>query len=239
MARKVARVRRKVYRVLPRRVYSVWRRFCGVRHSSAQPSIAEVKAVGRKRHLEFVEHLLRQTFRIVRRPRHKRRRRAKQGRFCNAAFAVLRDVMHRRIAAGRMANVNSGVRLSGYLVVQLVVECSSIFPIEIPWSMRSKRDLARIDNGSAEPGTSSTNPAILQALIRAHVWLRQLMDGTYESIEALAKAADIHPKVVRSRIKLAFLSPSVIRTILTEERPVPSALNNELFKDVPLSWHEQ
>ena len=109
--------------------------------------------------------------------------------------------------------------------------------IEIPRSEQTKRDLAHIDEENAKATAHSPNPALLQALIRAHVWLRQLFDGTYESVEALAKAADIHPKVVRSRIKFAFLAPAVTRALLNEE--LAPTLGVDAFNDVPLGWDEQ
>ncbi len=109
--------------------------------------------------------------------------------------------------------------------------------IEIPRSEQNKGDLARIDEGNVKATAHSTNPALLQAFVRAHVWLRQLLDGTYKSIEALAKTADIHPKVVRSRIKLAFLAPPVTRAILNGE--LAPALGIDAFNRVPLGWAEQ
>ena len=71
----------------------------------------------------------------------------------------------------------------------------------------------------------------------AHVWLKQLSDETYSSIEELAAAAKIHPKVVRNRIRLAYLSPNLARAILHGDNHVPTLA--ELNSTVPLGWHEQ
>ena len=55
--------------------------------------------------------------------------------------------------------------------------------------------------------------------------------------EELAAAAKIHPKVVRNRIRLAYLSPNLARAILHGDNHVPTLA--ELNSTVPLGWHEQ
>ncbi len=65
----------------------------------------------------------------------------------------------------------------------------------------------------------SVNPELVQAVVRAHVWRKQLTDGAYDSIEALAHAVDLHPKVVRKAIQLAFLAPPVTKAILLGAQP--------------------
>jgi len=45
--------------------------------------------------------------------------------------------------------------------------------------------------------------------------------GTYDSIEALGVAIDMHPKVIRSRIKLAFTAPDLTKSLLTQSMAAP------------------
>src|SRR5882757_3866463 len=42
-----------------------------------------------------------------------------------------------------------------------------------------------------------SNQKVLQAVVRAHVWLKGLSDSRYRSVEDLADAAGLHPKIVR------------------------------------------
>jgi hypothetical protein len=51
-----------------------------------------------------------------------------------------------------------------------------------------------------------------------------LQNGTYESIEALAEANRLHPKVVRQALRLAFLSPDVTSAILEGRQPAGTSL---------------
>ncbi len=59
-----------------------------------------------------------------------------------------------------------------------------------------------------------SKPELVQAVVRAHLWLKQLQDGTYGSIEELGRAVTIHPKNIRSGLRLAFLAPPITSAIL-------------------------
>jgi hypothetical protein len=84
-------------------------------------------------------------------------------------------------------------------------------PIEIPWK------LARTNTATVIEPTdkSKSDPKLVQAVARAHTWLNDLTSGRYRSIEALAKKAKFHPKIVRQQMRLAFLAPlaAIISTI--------------------------
>lgn len=108
-------------------------------------------------------------------------------------------------------------------------------PLEIPWAIQKSKTHSRIDNSDQTEAAGNQNPQLVQAIVRAHTWLRQLSDGTHDSIEALAQAVDLHPKVVRSRIRLAFLSPRQTREFLCYDRRAPENLN-DLAASVPLCW---
>ena len=109
-------------------------------------------------------------------------------------------------------------------------------PIEIPWSGTKKQSVA-IEDATAEQA-STPNPQLIQAVVRAHVWVRSLTDGTYDSIEALGQAVNVHPKIVRSGIRLAFLAPDITAAILAGEQPKGLSLT-DFKKDVPISWAKQ
>jgi hypothetical protein len=87
-------------------------------------------------------------------------------------------------------------------------------PIEVPWSPRQTRELAQVDEVGASTGHRPPNPRLVQAVVRAHTWLKLLTDGTYDSVESLARAVDLHPKHVRNAIRLTFLSPAIIKSIV-------------------------
>lgn len=86
--------------------------------------------------------------------------------------------------------------------------------------------------------SSKPDPKLVQALVRAHTWVRMLTEGSHGSIEELASSIDLNPKVVRKSIRLAFLTPDVTEAILKGTQPQSMGLRN-LQQTLPLSWTAQ
>jgi len=78
----------------------------------------------------------------------------------------------------------------------------------------------------------------LQAVVRAHAWLRDLQLGKFDSVEALAESVKLHPKVVRQELRYAFLAPTITEAILTGEQP-PTLTPARIPKTLPLTWSGQ
>ena len=108
-------------------------------------------------------------------------------------------------------------------------------PIEVPWWPRQTRELAQIDEVGASSGHRPPNPRLVQAVVRAHAWLKLYPKGTYGSIDSLARAVDLHPKHVRNAVRLAFLSPAIIKSIIYGDQRTNLTLG-DLAKAVGLSW---
>jgi site-specific DNA recombinase len=106
--------------------------------------------------------------------------------------------------------------------------------LEIPWISNAKPDVIKIELTE----TSKPDPKLVQSVVRAHSWLRQLADGTHASIESLAAAVKLNPKVVRQALRLAFLSPAVTDSILQGCQPAHLCLASIPFT-LPLSWDQQ
>ena len=110
-------------------------------------------------------------------------------------------------------------------------------PIEVPWSPRKTRELAQIDEAGSH-GHRPPNPRLVQAIVRAHVWLKLLTDGTHDSIEALAGAVRLHPKHIRNSVRLAYLLPAMTKSILRGDQRAALRLG-DLDDAVALSWDKQ
>ena len=85
-------------------------------------------------------------------------------------------------------------------------------------------------------GHRPPNPRLVQAVVRAHVWLKLLTDGT--SIEALAVAVGRHPKHIRNAVRLAYLSPAMTKSILRGDQRAALMLG-DLDDAIALSWDKQ
>lgn len=101
--------------------------------------------------------------------------------------------------------------------------------IDIPWV----RKTSNVGTICLTLSKTKTDPKLLHAVIRAHAWLNDLHGGRYASVEDLAVANDLHPKVVRQGLRLAFLSPAATSSIIDGERPIRL---KQIPKSLPLRW---
>jgi hypothetical protein len=105
----------------------------------------------------------------------------------------------------------------------------------IPWLTNSKLSRTHVPT---DDDANVFDQKLLQSVVRAHTWVNALANGEYGSIEDLAKAVRIHPKVIRQNLRLAFLAPSITQAILEglqTNRISLSTIPNKL----PIRWSEQ
>ncbi len=107
--------------------------------------------------------------------------------------------------------------------------------IRIVRSAETRGTSIRLEGNSGSE--AARNEGLIQSIVRAQVWVRYLQDGTYDSIEALAEANLLHPKVVRQALRLAFLSPDVTSAVLEGSQPAVLSLAR-VPKLLPLAWTE-
>ena len=68
--------------------------------------------------------------------------------------------------------------------------------------------------------------------------MNALANGQYASIEDLAKAVTIHPKVARLNLRLAFLAPSIVQAII-EDQTVESISLSTIPNKLPIRRTDQ
>jgi hypothetical protein len=107
---------------------------------------------------------------------------------------------------------------------------------EFPWTRSTAGGPIALTEEDANP---IPDPALLQSIVRAHVWLQSLQDGTHNSIEALAEANRLHPKVVRLALRLALLSPGMTAAALTGSPSAEIASLTKIPRSLPLFWPSQ
>jgi DNA invertase Pin-like site-specific DNA recombinase len=93
----------------------------------------------------------------------------------------------------------------------------------------------RSDTSSLAP-SGEPDQKLLQAFVRPHAWLSELLNGRSASVEELASKADIHPKVMREALKMAFLAPNIATSILAGDAPFELS---DLRALSSLSWQSQ
>jgi DNA invertase Pin-like site-specific DNA recombinase len=138
----------------------------------------------------------------------------------------------------QVGQIHRVVVAQGQLLIQITGvsgEDGSTQEIRIPWSSKAT-GTATVVQCESTPDPAR-NESLIQSVVRAHAWIRHLHDGKYVSIEALAEANRVHPKVVRQALRLAFLSPDVTSTIIDGRQPSGLSLA-QIPKLLPLQWTE-
>jgi site-specific DNA recombinase len=107
--------------------------------------------------------------------------------------------------------------------------------IRIPWPTKARDSTVALEGGGETEGAH--NEGLIHSVVRAQAWIQSLRDGTYESVEMLAEAIRLHPKVVRQALRLAFLSPEVTSAILEGSQPAILSLAR-IPKLLSLPWTE-
>ena len=105
--------------------------------------------------------------------------------------------------------------------------------VTIPWDPPAHSAEPPQQNGTRP---SELDQKLVQALVRAHGWAESLARGEFGSVEELAGSVTLHPKVVRSEIRLAFLAPEITDSVLTARWSFGLA---DLRKISALSWQKQ
>lgn len=105
----------------------------------------------------------------------------------------------------------------------------------IPWEVRQPGSASVLEADGEE---GQPNAKLVQVIVRAHVWLRDLKNNKYDTIEAQAAAVKLHPKLVRQELRYAFLAPNITATILSGDQPATLALAR-IPKTLSLAWFDQ
>ena len=103
------------------------------------------------------------------------------------------------------------------------------------YGIESKLIIEGQSPGAAHPRTIK---AIQQALDNALRWNKHLVDGETASMKELATRHDVTQRYVAHLIKLAWLSPDIIKAIKQGRVPVTLSLDR-LKKGFPLDWDQQ
>jgi site-specific DNA recombinase len=107
--------------------------------------------------------------------------------------------------------------------------------LEIPWQAPIKNN---VGTTSAPTDIAQTDPKLLQAIVRANAWLRDLRSGKFDSVEGLAAFVKLHPKVVRQELRYAFMAPTINNHLLSDDQP-PELILARIPKRLPLAWSGQ
>jgi site-specific DNA recombinase len=105
---------------------------------------------------------------------------------------------------------------------------------EVPLQFRRRGVETKIIVGDPAPEPDQT---LIRILSLAHQWLEQVKAGS--PLEQIARKHGVTPAYIRTRTKLAFLSPKIQQAIVAGNFPPAFTTNRILQAKIPLLWQEQ
>jgi hypothetical protein len=119
-------------------------------------------------------------------------------------------------------------------------QMSDTVRVLIPLKLRKKNGRPRIlpPAGYLPSEDRTQDPHILRAIGRAWAWRRRMEAGEFSTVHDLAVAEGLSDRFVSRQLRLAYLAPEVLRTLVVERRTVGVTLP-ELAGIAKANWAEQ
>jgi hypothetical protein len=117
-------------------------------------------------------------------------------------------------------------------------ELSVFMPMRL--KKRGGRNIVLVPEGKTQLTTenASVDTTLVKALVRAHLWQRQLKSGKYQTMQDLCDANKVTAKYVQLILRLNFLAPKLKEAILLGHQPRHMKLA-DLMQNIPGLWYEQ
>jgi hypothetical protein len=96
-----------------------------------------------------------------------------------------------------------------------------------------------VTGGNSSAGNSICAMEIVRALVRGHMWRREIERGKYESIRDFARKNRIDEAYFRRMLKLNYLSPQIKEIILSGKLPKHIIILDLTSSRFPTEWTEQ
>ncbi|WP_253309051.1 MULTISPECIES: recombinase family protein [Rickettsiales] len=84
---------------------------------------------------------------------------------------------------------------------------------------------------------AKTNNALLKAVVRAHLWKRQLEEGKYGSVKELSAKINIGTRRIQQILRLNYLAPKIKEDVVNGRQPRGLKLVD--LREIPMLWNEQ
>jgi hypothetical protein len=120
------------------------------------------------------------------------------------------------------------------------LSCRTMIARSFPMQLKRRGVELRLIVGDHKRSAAIVDLALLKVVARAHRWFDQLSSGQARSLAAIAAREGLGVRYVGRLIRLAFLAPEIVESIL--EGRQPSTLTAEALTrriELPLSWCAQ
>ena len=139
-----------------------------------------------------------------------------------------------------------GIRVSIKLPIASAEESRAQLPDQValarsfPMQLKRRGVELRLIVGEHNRSAAIVDLALLKAVARAHRWFDQISSGQASSLAAIAAREGLSVRYVGRLIRLAFLAPDIVESIVEGRQP-PTLTAEALTRriELPLSWCAQ
>ena len=112
--------------------------------------------------------------------------------------------------------------------------------VHIPLTFRKRggQKLVITPDGAEWAPRPRVDNAMVKALARAFRWRKMLDEGTFGTLDDLARAKGVHATHVSRVLRLTLLAPTMVEAILDGRQPAEMRLD-DLLNGFPLEWERQ
>jgi site-specific DNA recombinase len=124
--------------------------------------------------------------------------------------------------------------LSGALKVNAESLSTELLSFTAPWQIKRRGVEAKLIIGD-QP--AAVDAVLIRMLAKAHEWVEQMKEGI--PLSQISRAEKVTPAYIRTRSRLAFLSPKIQQAIVSGTLPSEYTLNKILTLNLPRDWQRQ
>jgi site-specific DNA recombinase len=146
----------------------------------------------------------------------------------------------------RVDLTSDGIRVSIKLPVRDADKSRTLLPDRVaiarlfPMQMKRRGVELRLIVGNQNRSAANVDLSLLKAVARAHRWFEEITTGNAKSLAAIAAREGLAVRYVGRLIRLAFLAPEIVESIVEGRQPttlIAEALTRRIA--LPLSWSAQ
>lgn len=155
--------------------------------------------------------------------------------------AVIRDSIERVVVHGDEIEIILKAKAEDLAMGSAASDADDVTPSVLKVRLPDARPRARkeiIVPGSGGSAARRIDQALILSIARARSWLRALRQGEYADTTEIAQRFGLGDAHVRRLLRLAFLAPDIVESIIEGRQP-RSLTVKLLLRGIPLAWSDQ
>lgn len=151
---------------------------------------------------------------------------------------LVKELVERIVVTAKVIEIAlNGPALKARLGYTAEEPCRVVIKSEVQLS-RSGRALRLVHFDGKPAGLATSDPGLVQLLVRARKWWARLSSGEID-IASLAREEKVNDSWISRVVRLNFLAPAIVDAILAGSQPITVTAATLRASDLPTRWDQQ